>query len=78
MSNAQRRQAQRHRNKTFPGPMTPADHQAAAERNRRLRLLYQLRTSALLPEPEQYVPPLPIPTKGAARRRAKAVRQAQA
>lgn len=74
MSNAQRRRAQRHRGKTFPGPMTPADHAAAAERARRLRDLHTLRRIVADQAAEQ--PPAPaIPTSGPARRRAKANRR---
>jgi len=75
VSNAQRRREHRHRTKTYPGPMTPADHEAARERNRRLQQLYSLRRTALAEQAPTPEPP-PIPTSGQARRRAKAARQA--
>lgn len=74
MSNAQRRREHRHRGKTFPGPMTPADHAAARERAERLEQLYWLRRLAVAEQAEPTDAPA-VPTSGPGRRRAKAARR---
>jgi hypothetical protein len=78
VSNAQKRAAHRHRNKTYPGPMTPADHALHAERYLRLRQLYAMRDRALAEQAQENQPPAPVvPTSGPGRRRAKNARRTQ-